>query len=29
MADSGFEKGKTVITERNIEKVFKHAKELI
>ncbi|OGS06934.1 MAG: hypothetical protein A2270_00670 [Elusimicrobia bacterium RIFOXYA12_FULL_51_18] len=29
VTDCGFEKGKTVITERNIEKVYKHAKQLI
>jgi uncharacterized metal-binding protein len=29
VTDCGFEKGKTVLIERNIEKVFKHAKELI
>jgi len=29
VTDCGFEKGKTAITERNMGKVFKHAKELI
>ena len=29
VTDCGFEKGKTAVTERNIEKVYKHAKELI
>jgi len=29
VTDCGFEKGKTPVTERNITKVFKHAKELI
>lgn len=29
VTDCGFEKGKTPITERNMEKVFEHAKQLI
>lgn len=29
VTDCGFEKGKTAITARNIEKVYKHAKQLI
>lgn len=29
VTDCGFEKGKTLVTMENIEKVYKHAKELI